>query len=561
VREVESLDGEWDFVVAPERRDRGRLPRTYSRRVYVPSAWETIPGLETYRGRGWLRRRFHAPGGKAMRFAFGAVSHTAAVYVDGRRVACHYDGFIPWDVVVPGLKAGEHELVVEVENTFGKHSALHTAGAAHWSSGGITRPVELQAVPEVFIDKVFATPVRRRGGWDLDVRVRLRNVGRKTLRRRVAASVAGKRIEVGAATLGPRKTRELRARLGPLRVRPWSAESPTLYDLTIELRDDDAAVDDLIDRVGFREIKVRGKRLLLNGRPLRLRGYNRHEYHAQYGSALPVEAMAHDLRLLRDLGCNFVRTSHYPNDMRFFDLCDRMGFYVWEETNSTGVGFKHPKYREQITACAETMVAWHFNRPSIVIWATLNECDSRTPSGRREYARMLNLLRKLDGSRPVTFASNAWQNDVCLDLVDIVSWNWYEAWYWGSTASVREGIDRLLAWQDSARSKGGKGKPVILSEFGAGGFHGFRSPAHEKWSEEYQSDVLDESLRVYLNHPRICGAAIWQFCDVRVTETPRGTGPPRSHNNKGTFDELRRPKLSYGAVRRRMHEAAQRRGA
>ena len=558
VRTVESLDGCWDFVPDCDRKDVAGLPKKYTRTVLVPMAWETLPGLENFRGTGWMRRRFRTSGQKPVRLVFGGVVHTATVYVDGKKVGRHYDGFVPWDLVIPHLAAGEHELVIEINNTFGKHSALHVPGD-HYSSGGIIRPAEIQEVSPVFIDKIFATPVRKGRRWSLDVCVRLRNAGRKTHTRRVLLSVADVTFDMGTAELAGRETHELTSRLADLPVKPWSAESPQLYEIEVQLLDGDDVVDDKIDRVGFREIKVAGSKLLLNGEPLYLRGFDRHEFHAQHGQSLPVEVMAGDVQMLKDMGCNFIRTSHYPNDMRMLDLCDEMGLYVWEETNSTSVGFEHPKYTEQITACAESMVGWHFNHPSIVIWATLNECDAKTPAGRKEHGRMLKLLRDLDGSRPVTYASCAWKDDACLDLPDIVSWNWYTGWYWGSIETIQESIDDLLNWQDS-QSKG-KGKPVIISEFGAGAFYGFRSTARQQWTENYQADALDELLRVYLNHPRISGTAIWQFNDVRISSTSGWNARPRCINNKGTVDEFRRPKLAYQVVKKRMREARRRRGS
>jgi len=557
-RKVESLNGCWDFLPDCESKDSAGPPKKYTRNVLVPMAWETLPGLENFRGTGWMRRWFRVSGKKPVRFVFGGVLHTATVYIDGKRVGKHYDGFVPWDLVVTGLAAGEHEIVIEINNTFGKHSALHVRGD-HFSSGGIIRPVELQQVSPLFIDKIFATPKLTRGKWSLGVRLFLRNVGRKAITNRAVVSVAGETLDLGEATVSARSSLELTGRLTGLKVKPWSAEHPRLYEIAATLFDGDEVVDDKIDRVGFREIKVVGSRLLLNGEQLYLRGYNRHEFHVQFGQALPVEVMAGDVQMLKDIGCNFIRTSHYPNDMRMLDLCDEMGLYVWEETNSTSVGFKHPKYTEQITACAESMVGWHFNHPSVVIWATLNECDAKTPAGRKEHKRMLNLLRSLDGSRPVTYASCAWKKDACLDLPDIISWNWYTAWYWGSIESIQQEIDDFLTWQDT-RSKG-KGKPVIISEFGAGAFYGNHSKSRAKWTEEYQADALEELVRVYANHPRISGVAIWQFNDVRISGPGDWAARPRCFNNKGTVDEFRRPKLAYDAVKKRMHEARRKLGS
>ena len=557
VRPTRSLDGKWDLVVETERTDEGKLPKRYNRATLAPSAWEVLPGLEEFRGRGWMRRTFWAPGDRPVRMVFGGVCHTAIVYVDGKKVGKHYDGFVPWDLVLTGLDAGEHELVLEIDNKFGDHSALHIPGD-HYSSGGIIRPAEVQDVPVVFLDKILATPVRKGSQWSLDVRTRVRNVSRKAQTRRVTLTVADMVFDFGEVQVGANETVELEGRLNKLSVKPWSAMTPVLYDLKAELLDGDELVDDLVERVGFREIKVKGSEILLNGQPIRLHGYNRHEFHKQFGQSLPVEAMATDVQLLKDLGCNFIRTSHYPNDMRMLDLCDEMGLYVWEETNSTSVSFKHPKYNEQIAACATSMVEWHFNHPSVVIWATLNECDAKTKAGRKAHAAALQLLRDLDGSRPVTYASCAWKDDICLDLPDIVSWNWYTGWYWGSNETILEELDDLLKWQDT-KSKG-KGKPVIISEFGAGAFYGYRSTTQVKWTEEFQAECLDELLKVYLNHPRVSGVAIWQFCDVRISDQGGWNHRPRCINNKGTVDEYRRPKLAYANVKKRMTEARKRFG-
>ncbi len=553
VRAVETLDGWWDFVIEPERSDRAKLPKHYSRRIQTPRAWEMLPGLEAYRGRAWLRRTITSSGG-AVRLVFGGVSHTANVYLDGRHVAHHYDAFTPFAAAIPDLKPGEHELVVEVDNSFGGHSALHIEND-YYTYGGITRPAELQAVPDAFIERVDLAPRRTGRTWALDAAVTVRNVGRDSARRTIAVEVAGWEADFGAATVPPGATRTVRRTIDGLDVEPWSTATPVLYRVITSLLDGHEVVDDLIDRVGFREVAVRGRKLLLNGEPLRLRGYNRHEDHPGHGCAIPQAEMVRDLEIIRDLGGNFVRTCHYPNDMRFLDLCDEMGLYVWEESHARNVDFKHPKFREQIADSTREMVEWHRNHPCIFMWGCLNECDSVSRAGRREHKRVIELIRKLDDTRPVTFASNKPHRDICLDLVDVVSWNAYTGWYQSDIPAVAGVLAKCLKWLHSSRS-GAKGKPLIMSEFGAGAIPGFRHPARPPWSEQYQADVLDEELRVYLNHPDIVGAAIWQFCDVRITRH-WWRQRPRSMNNKGTVDEFRRPKLAYDVVKHRLHQAAE----
>lgn len=567
VRPAWSLDGRWQFVTQgdkpPMRKDG--LPRSYARSIQVPSCWELLPGLESYRGVAWFRTVLERLPGRPTRLVFGGVSHTADVYVDGRRLGHHYDAFTPFEVVVPAEgdpaddRPIESELVLRVDNTFGPHSGLHLEND-YYTWGGITRPAEAQALPDdgLFIQRIFATPTLAPGGrWNLDLRVRLGNLGTGVVRRTVRVAVAGCSMTLGPIAVPPAGDKTVEGRITGIAADPWSASSPSLYFLTAQLIDPDTdeITDDLIDRVGFRQVRVRGKRVLLNGRAVRFRGFNRHESHGNFGCALPLEAQAQDLEILRDLGCNFVRTAHYPNDQRFLDLCDEMGFYVWEESHARQVKSDHPAYPEQITRSTQEMLDWHHNHPAIVMWGYLNECESRTPEGRDEHARLYRLIKQCDPSRPVTFACHYNKLSIAYRFCDIVSWNRYDAWYSGWTQKIEPAIKDMIKWLDTPASKGGAGKPVIMSEFGGAGLYGCRARTRAKWTEEYQSDILDESLRVYLHHPRIVGAAIWQFTDCRVTENHWSTRA-RTHNNKGTLDEFRRPKLAYDTVKARMEEAA-----
>ena len=553
IRRTQTLDGCWEFVPESERSDdTDGLPASYTRRAYVTTAWETMPGLEAYRGKGWFRRTFQGEG--LVRLVFGGVSHTATVYVDGHRAGEHYDAFTPFEVVTR-LEPGEHECVVAVDNSFGPHSALHKEND-YYTYGGITRPVELQFIRgTAYIDRIYATPARNEDGWGLDLAVKVSNAGADTVRVTPEAAIAGVTQELGSGEVPANGNAMFRKTVTGLDVDAWSAESPRLYELSVTLADGSGTVDDKIDRIGFRDVRVDGRKILLNGTELRLRGYNRHEDHPHFGNALPLQAMARDLELIRDLGCNAIRTCHYPNDMRFLDLCDEQGIYLWEESHARNVPFDTPAFDRQIADTTREMLEWHYNRPSIVIWGCLNECDSVSDSGVEIHRRVLNQLRTFDGSRPVTFASNKAERDRCLGAVDIVSWNIYTGWYSGSVDAIREHLENMLRWLHSADSGGGAEKPVIMSEFGAGAIYGNRQRCRAHWSEEYQCDVLDECLRVYLNHPDVAGSFIWQFCDVRITQG-WWKARPRTYNNKGTVDEFRRPKLVYETVTSRMNEAS-----
>ncbi len=171
--------------------------------------------------------------------------------------------------------------------------------------------------------------------------------------------------------------------------------------------------------------------------------------------------------------------------------------------------------------------------------------SSETDEGRVHYERQLRQFRRMDTSRPLSYASHHHFTDICLDLADIVAFNVYPGWY--TDDEPGHFSDRLKQWADQA---GGAAKPFIMSEFGADGYYGFRAPPRVKGTEERQADIIGKALEDFQDRPYISGLFIWQFCDCRVTE---GTGwlltRAMTKNSKGIVDEYRRPKLAYEIVR------------
>ncbi len=547
VREIIDLGGFWDFKLL----DKKSAPPGAPDKMFVPSAWETTPGLENYRAKAVYRKKLILPANQNYRIVFGGVSHTAHVLDGKNSIGFHHDAFTPWEVVSRVSKSGVLDLIVEVDNSFGEISALHIPND-YYTFGGITRPVELQFLPDLYIKKMKLDASFRSSEGVLDIEITVANLSPtpKSCDLDFYLEEIGEHPILGINIPGDSE-KTFKIQIRSKKVTPWSNASPRLYHAIAQLNADDIVIDDLIDRVGFRSLEIRGTDIFLNGRKLHLKGYNRHEDHPHYGCALPLEAMIKDLAIIRDTGANFVRTCHYPNDRRFLDLCDEMGFYVWEESHARNIPFTHPKFDSQIEASTREMILSHSNHPSILIWGCLNECDSATKEGEAVYKKILVLMKKLDPSRPVTFASDKQKRDICFKYCDIVSFNIYTGWYSGKLEDIAPFIDDIFAWLDSKKSKGGAGKPVIMSEFGGGAIPGYRNPNRVHWTEEFQSDLLDALLGVYQYHKRIAGVCIWQFCDVRITkENGWWAHRPRTMNNKGIVDEFRRPKLSYETVKK-----------
>ena len=534
IREVHELDGMWDFTAAGS-------DKNYT--MPVPGCWEQHPDFLSYRGSGIYTKKVYIKRSGNIRLEFKGVSHTADVYFDGEHAAHHYNAFTPFFAVIKNVAEGEHEIKVEVDNSFGEHSSLHIPND-YYTYGGITRPVALEYISDVYIENVRFTPSFSGGVWSALVEVTAKNTSDIPKSIEIKAELAGitMRSEPAEIAADSRRTFKFEQRFE--NIKPWSPKSPYLYFLNTVLSEDGDAKDDLIERVGFRTVEVRDTKILLNGERIYLKGFNRHEDYAVDGCAVSFNHMVQDTELMLAANANAVRTCHYPNDERFLDLCDERGMLVWEENHARGLVLKdmqNPNFERQCEDCIREMIENHYNHPSIIIWGILNECAAETPEGRVMYKKQFEQIRNSDSSRPVTSATCRHFTDITLDLEDVVSFNMYSGWY--KDCPIDERNDEEIEW---IRRSGGGNKPIIVSEVGAAAIYGYRDRSRCKWSEERQADIIRDNLEVYMNDDRITGVFIWQFADCRVTEEGDWFATrARCHNNKGVVDEYRRPKEAY----------------
>ena len=547
LRAVTPLDGVWDFAFLGDADPDGVDPAAidFADRMAVPGCFDATPAYAARRGLVAYRTRLHLADATPHRLVFNAVHHWCRVYLGGRMLREHAGGFTRFSADLVGQAPGEADLVVLVDNRFDDgRSPLHREYFDWYHYGGITRPVELHRLGRLWID---------------DLRVTTEDVATPTIRvvldYRAVDPPGRTRLAIhcdGRAVL--EETVDLAGESGRLErvlelpgAALWSPAAPHLHLLWVRLGDDDWR-----ERIGIRLVRVDGPQILINGRPVRLLGFCRHEAHPQFGHALPDGLLVADVQQLRDLGCNFLRGSHYPQDVRTLDLCDEAGICVWNEV----LGWQHTA--EHLTdahflaaqlQCAEEMVAMSANRPSVILWGILNESHSHDPACRPAYQALLGRLRELDPTRPVTYASNHVFDDVCLDLADVVSVNCYPGWYRGEIDDIPAELDRIAAHLDAT---GHGDRPLIISEIGAGAVPGWRDWNGARWSEQYQARLLDVAIRhLFQERRRAMGLSLWQFCDCRSSElVTRILGRPRGFNNKGVVDEYRRPKLAYEVVRR-----------
>jgi beta-glucuronidase len=543
------LDGVWDFCFLGTDVDLDSIDLSvlaWDRRAPVPGCFDTLPSLAGVRGTAAYRTQVPARSGSRGLLKFHGLGLWGRVYVDGRAVhtcTLPYSGF----QVVLEPAGPLREVVVVVDNRFDfARVPLQEQFFDFYAYGGLYRSVWYADLADLWVDRVRVT-TRDLAAAAVEVQVILGGGEWDGIGAHVSFD-GGAPQKVDFVACGPRRfAASLRVPGGGV----WSPSAPVLHELAVTL----PGGDPWLDRFGLRTVEARDGRVLVNGAPVKLLGYCRHEASMESGPALPLATLVADVERLKDLGCNFVRGSHYPQDPRWLDLCDEAGLLVFEEALGWGQRdrqFSDPEFGRQQEEQVRLMVRNSANHPSVILWGFLNEGASNSPVARPLYHRLAAAVRSEDPTRLVTFASMFPFDDLCLDLCDVVSVNQYPGWYAADREAVRplgEIRPFLQKLKQSLASRGMKAKPLLISEIGAGALYGWRDALNAHWTEDYQADFLEETCRAIVDDPDYCGVSLWQFHDVRTYASALSLVRPRGINDKGTLDEYRRPKAAYRVVR------------
>lgn len=547
-RKVFSLDGFWKFKTDISK--KGIDEKWYQNfpndceDMVVPSCWNNELGLYDYEGLAWYMTTFSTVS-KNICISFGAVTGQAEVYLDGVRLGEHYGGFTGFDFLVKDLVPGVHALVVAVDNTHDNMNTIPLSKVDWFHYGGIYRSVEIAELGAAWIKNYHID-------YKLDAYLNNVSLSINLCLESFIPGVATKKLNIyidgksyyceNLDVLGESSVNITSIELKNIQL--WDIGKPNLYNISFEIED-----DDITERMGFRQIKVENRKLLLNGREIFVKGVNRHEDHPDWGFAVPLKLMKKDIDIIRNLGCNAIRGSHYPNSEVFLDYLDQQGLLFWEEIPMWGYPeepLKNSIILERGLKMHEEMVTRDYHHPCIIIWSMHNEIDTRTQAAYDITKAFTEKVRSLDQTRPLSFASMFPLEDICFPLVDIISVNKYFGWYYDEIKTWDIFLKQL---NEKQKNEGLENRPIIISEFGAAALYGDSTLEGPKWTENYQEKLLKYTLNLFYDYPGVVGTYIWQYCDMRTAKELE-LGRARSFNNKGILNEYRKPKLSYWTVQK-----------
>ena len=552
------LDGVWRAIVDPyetgyvsilgTRNERGWFrdfsPRSLGDRVEydfdnslelaVPGDWNTQhESLHFYEGTVWYRTKFDGVDSAESKMRrhflhFGAVNHTARVFLDGEELATHVGGFGPFAVEVTGkVGPGDHTLIVQVNNRR-EPDRIPAMRTDWWNFGGITRSVDLVSTPLTFLRDAWLTmnpDGELVGGVTVDgkdaptVTVELPDLG-------IHATAA----DDGSVFIDP-----------PADLERWNPGAPVLHTVRWT-----CGPDVIEDQVGFRTVHVEGTEIFVNGEPIWLKGISLHGEGPSGGrrSRGPAEA-ATLLDWAQDLDVNFVRLAHYQHDEHIVREADRRGLLSWCELPVYwGIAFHDQAVLANALAQTDELIIRDRSRASTILWSVANE----TLPGEERTAFLTTLVdraRELDPTRLTTAAlltlpsadPEVHVTDPLGEVIDVVAINQYLGWYYGDRADIA-----------STEFTSAFDKPIIFSELGAGAKAGHHGGEDEIWTEEFQAAVYREQIAMIDAQTQCAGMSPWILKDFR---TPLRVLPgiQDGYNRKGLFSEEGEPKLAAEVLR------------
>jgi beta-glucuronidase len=569
------LSGIWDFKIDPDEvgaQDGWFNGLTGSRPIAVPGSWnEQYEDLYNYLGLAWYVRRTYVPQswqGQRVFIRVGSANYYGTVYLNGELLGAHEGGHLPFAFEITNLISWDVEnvIAITVENELkptrvpsgnipspiGGFASFPRTTYDFFPFAGIHRPVVLYSVPQTHIDDItVVTSIDDANGI-------------VTITARLNEPVTAQGTITLSGSLQPMQTQlsftdgVAEATLIVPDARFWSDKDPYLYELTVQTESDRYTLP-----IGIRTIVVQGQHIMLNGQPVQLNGFGRHEDFIASGKGLNLPLLIKDYQLMRWTGATAYRTSHYPYSEEEMQLADREGFLIIDEIPAVSLQFENDEnIAERLRMCLQQideLIARDKNHPSVVIWCVANEpmpanlklagaagggpADPSQAAGKAMLETMMARAKELDPTRLVTIVTLMGGPTAWMEQCDVVCMNRYWGWYvlGGELGKAFAALEQELdaVWEQWH-------KPIIMTEFGADTMAGMHGHPTVMWTEEYQADYIRGHLEVAARKEYVAGMQVWNFADFAAVQSIMRVG---GLNMKGVFTRTRTPKMAAHVLR------------
>ena len=570
IRQVKNLCGIWKFK-QEKKLNQGieerwfEKPLTDTIEMPVPSSYNDITtdrALRDHVGWVWYEKEFAIPYDwmrKRMVLRFGSVTHHAVVYINGKEVTRHKGGFLPFEAELNDyITSGTNRVTVAVSNML-DHSCLpygliedvkpddYQTGEIiqkyqfdFFNYSGIHRPVKIYTTPKAYIkDVTVKTDIDGSDG---------------IIHYNVEINGDAKEIEVDLLDEDGALVAKAETVEGNIVVRDahlWNVRAAYLYQLDIRVDEDHYTLP-----VGIRTVKVTEKEFLVNGKPVYLKGFGKHEDSDVKGKGLDEAINVRDFELLKWLGANSFRTSHYPYSEEIMQMADRQGFLIIDEVPAVGMNFWgdtivfRPGLADEETLRHHKDVLTELyerdkNHPCVIMWSVANEAQTKDENALEYMTEIVSHIRKLDDTRPITNVTEQWIDDNKVGhLVDVICVNRYYSWYYdtGNLESIYPRLTKeFREWHERYR------KPVMITEYGVDTIPGMHKLPEVMFSEEYQIEYYKENNRAIDDCDFMIGEHLWAFADFMTSAGLRRV----DGNKKGIFTRQRQPKTVAFCIRER----------
>lgn len=590
-RSVIDLSGMWNFKLGDETAPADTMEKPAEMEVIaVPASFNDQKDDLSYRNHyGWVyyEREIVVPAyfqGQRRVLRFDAVAHNAKVYLNGRLLTEHQGGFLPFEAEITDLveAGGKAELIVAADNRINHHTlpvgneniaffgsdnpgVPSVESAKLWREkqnlpnfdffnfAGINRPVRLYTTPMSYIEDITLVSAIDAHGKDGLVRYEVRTGGKEENSCSQAAEVSVEILDAEEKSVAYAKGKSGIIRIPDAKLwEPWPGTS-YLYRAVVHFGEDVYE-----EHFGIRTVKVEGDTFLINGKPFYFKGFGKHEDSPFHGRGLDVCLNVKDIHLMHWIHANSFRTSHYPYAEEMYELCDREGIVIIDETPAVGINaggqenpYKTFHIREHHEQVLQEMIARDKNHPCVVMWSMGNEPDTEHfPQDAYDYWHSLyEYTHQLDPQdRPVTFVccQNNYEQDLVTRTMDVVCINRYYGWYnlSGDLKAASYALNMELDFWEKI------GKPVMMTEYGADTIQGMHHCVPEMYSEEFQMEYYKMHGEAFDRRKFFIGEHAWNFADFATLQgCMRADG-----NRKGIFTRDRRPKLAAHFLRKRWGE-------